>query len=250
MNLNELKKLKILFLDIETTPNEFKVLSWNVRDEVTLTHDQLVKERQVIMCSYNWLSEPEDKVHRVTWTKAQDDTRVIKTMAKLIAEADIVLGHNGDNFDIKWLKTRALILDLPPKLNVVSIDTLKLSRANFRLNSNKLDYLSQVLGLGKKKETAYKLWLDVIEGDLEALEEMGTYCDNDVVLLRKVFIKLLPYVQKLPVNIALMTRDNDHVDLVCRHCGVAGKLVKRGFKYTLKTKRQSYQCNNCHHSQS
>ncbi len=239
----------LLKLDLETTPNIFKVKSWNVGDEVILRHDDLIQERQVIMCSYNWLSDKEDDVKRITWGNRQDDTRIIKKMTKIMAEADIVIGHNGDRFDIKWLKTRALILGLEPIHNVVSIDTLKLTRSNFRLNSNKLDYITQVLGLPKKISTSYDLWTRVMNGDKEALEEMGVYCDNDVTILRQTFLRILPYVAKLPVNLGLMLHGIDSPNILCRHCAKPQQMVRRGFAYTLRGKYQIFVCKNCHHSQ-
>ena len=60
------------------------------------------------------------------------------------------------------------------------------------------DYLGEYLGLGRKLDTDFQLWLDCMAGDPAALRKMSRYNRQDVVLLESVFDALLPYVRHLP----------------------------------------------------
>ncbi len=93
-------KIKRLFFDIETSPNI--VFSWNVGYKLQIGHDNILKERAVICICYKW--EGEDTVHSLEW-KRGDDKSLITKFLKVILKADEVIGHNGDNYDIKWFKT-------------------------------------------------------------------------------------------------------------------------------------------------
>ena len=119
---------------------------------------------------------------------------MLEDFAKVMNSADVLVTHNGDNFDIRWVRARCMFhgIKISPKFN--SIDTLKLARAQFRLNSNKLNYIAQFLGLGSKIETSYNLWKEIcLNHDQDALDKMVKYCENDVVLLEKVYKSLREY---------------------------------------------------------
>jgi len=178
---------KKLFIDIETSFNI--VYSWGIGPKIRLTPDNILEERKIICISYSW--ENEDKVYTLAWHKG-NETKMLNEFAKVIEQADIVVGHNSDAFDIKHLRTRFIYhgIQFPHKLN--TLDTLKIARTNFKFNSNKLDYLAQFLGVGKKTETGgIDLWKEVVlNNNTEALNKMISYCENDVLILKKVYEKL------------------------------------------------------------
>jgi len=183
------KSRKRLFFDIETSPNV--VLSWRVGNKVNLSHDSIIHERAIICVSYKW--EGEDKVYSLSWNQG-NDKELIKSFSKVIDSADEIITQNGDKFDVKWLRTRCIYHNIPisPKFN--SIDTLKMAKAGFYFNSNKLDYMGSYLGVGNKIETNYNLWKDIVlHNNGKALEEMIKYCEEDVRLLERVYNKLQPY---------------------------------------------------------
>lgn len=213
--------LKRLFFDIETSPNIG--LFWQPGHEISVGYESIIKERGIICCSYKWSGD--SKPQTVHWTrKSQDDTRVVERMADLIAEADEVVTHNGDRFDITWIRGRALRIGKPFPPRLVSYDTCAISRRLFNLNSHRLDYLSQYLGIGGKLPTGYDLWKRVLlHKDNKALDQMIAYCERDVVLLEKVFERIKPYVVA-----------RSHVSGECRECPECGKekLTVRGYRTT------------------
>lgn len=180
---------KRLFFDIETSPNI--VLSWRIGRDINLSHDDILQERAIICVCYKW--EGDDKVYSLQWNKG-DDKDLLKKFAPIIDSADEVLTQNGDTFDIKWLRTRCIYHDIPVSSKFNSIDTLKMARAGFKFNSNKLDYMGKFLGLGGKLETTYDLWKDIVlNNDKKAMDKMVEYCKVDVIKLEQVYQKLQKY---------------------------------------------------------
>lgn len=183
------RKKKRLFFDLEVSPNI--VFSWRIGGDISLSHDDIIKERAIICACYKW--EGEKEVHSLEWNKGDDKQLLIK-FSQIIDSADEIITQNGDAFDIKWLRTRCLYHNIPvsPKFN--SIDTLKMAKSGFKFNSNKLDYMGQFLDMGKKIKTDYDLWKDItLDNSKTAMDKMVRYCKNDVILLEKVYHRLAPY---------------------------------------------------------
>jgi len=125
---------KRLFYDIETSPNIG--FFWQAGYKLNIPPENIIKERAIICICWKW--EGQKVVHSVEWQEGCDIAALSAFMAVAL-EADEIVGHNGDNFDEKWIRTRCLIHGIicPPKFT--SLDTLKKARTQFRFNSNKLD---------------------------------------------------------------------------------------------------------------
>lgn len=178
------RPLKVLIYDIETSYNI--VSSWRVGYNLNISPDNIIKERAIICVSYKWAGE--DQVYNLTWDKNQDDRFLIEQFVEVMNEADLLVAHNGDRFDLKWLKTRALKHGVEMLIDYPQFDTLKIAKKKLLLNSNKLDYISKFLGQEGKIKTNYKLWDDIILRHCpKALQEMLDYCDEDVRQLEHVY---------------------------------------------------------------
>tara|TARA_R110000822_G_scaffold238449_4_gene368596 strand:- start:648 stop:1436 length:789 start_codon:yes stop_codon:yes gene_type:complete len=236
--INKGPKFKRLFFDIETSYNI--VSSWNVGYELNISPDNIIKERAIICICYKW--EDESKIHELHWDKGDDKQMLIK-FSKIINGADEIIGHNGDNFDIKWLRTRCLFHSIDVFPDYQTVDTLKLSRGNFKFNSNKLDYIAKLLGLGGKMETGgLKLWDDIIlRNNKTSLTKMIDYCKKDVLILEQVFKRLNPYV-KSKTHVAVLEGGNR---CSCPNCS-STRLQKRGTSVTASGLiKQRLQCQDC-----
>jgi len=143
------KKIKRLFFDIETSPNIG--LFWTAGYKQNISHENIIKERAIICICYKWAGE--DEVHSLTWDKNQNDKKLLEQFIKILNDANEIIGHNGDRFDLPWIRTRCLYHRIPIFPNYTTLDTLKNSRSKFKFNSNKLDYIASFLGLGKKIHT-------------------------------------------------------------------------------------------------
>lgn len=178
---------KILIYDLETSPNVGWF--WRAGYKQNIQPNQILKERAIICVSYKWLGE--DQVYNLSWDKNQDDKFLIEQFVEVLNEADLIVAHNGDNFDIKWFKTRALFHRIPTLPNYKQFDTLKVAKSKLYLNSNRLDYISKFLGFEGKIQTTPDLWNRVVMlNDRTAMTDMLDYCDEDVRQLEKVYNEL------------------------------------------------------------
>lgn len=178
---------RILIYDLETSPNIGWF--WRAGYKQNVQPNQILKERAIICVSYKWLGE--DQVYNLSWDNEQDDKFLIEQFVEVLNEADLIIAHNGDRFDIKWLKTRALYHRIPMLPNYKQFDTLKVAKSKLYLNSNRLDYISKFLGFEGKIQTTPDLWNKVvIKNDRTALIDMLDYCDEDVRQLENVYNEL------------------------------------------------------------
>ena len=183
-----MKKVKRLIYDLETSPNTGYF--WRTGYNLSLTHDNIIKERAIICIAWTW--EDSKYVYSYTWDKG-DDKQMIKDFLVVAEEADELIAHNGDKFDMRWFQGRCLIHGLPPLPKFKTVDTLKIARKHFNLNSNRLDYLGKLLLNEGKIHTDFDLWKCVMAGNKKALKEMVTYCEGDVCLLERVWKRLEPW---------------------------------------------------------
>lgn len=180
-------RLKRLFFDIEVSPNIG--LFWAPGFKLSITPDQIIKERAIICIAYSW--EGSSRVEVIRWDKSQNDRSMLEEFLPIANSADEIVGHFSDFFDIPWFRTRCLFHGLEPLPQYKTIDTKAWASKYFYFNSNKLDYLSKFFGRKGKIKTDYKLWYDVtVHNSQKALNYMCNYCKGDIVELKFVFNKL------------------------------------------------------------
>lgn len=180
-----------LFFDIETSPNV--VLSWRIGRDISIDHSNILEERKIICIGYKW--EKSKKAEAMWWDEKKDDKPMLQTFIEMANEADELVGHNGDRFDLPWIKTRCIYHNIQTFPKYQSIDTLKWTRKHFYFNSNRLDYLGKYLGIGGKIKTEFDLWKDVVlKNDRSALKRMVNYCKRDVEMLQEVYERLAPHM--------------------------------------------------------
>jgi len=237
---SELKtKRRRLFLDIESSPNIG--LFWEAGYKKNISHDNIIKERAIICICYKW--EDEKEVHWLTWDAHQCDKKMLQKFIKVANEGDELVGHNGDKYDLAYIRTRCLLHGVSMIPSYTTIDTLKISRSKFRFNSNKLDYIAQFLGMGKKIHTEFSLWKDILlRKDKVAMAKMVKYCQKDVLLLEKVYKELAKHIE--PRTHFGVVFGSDRGD--CPECG-SDDLMKLGKRITATGMvKQVYECRTCH----
>jgi len=239
-----MSKAKILFLDVETSP--CKAYAWGLWDQ-NIGLEQIIQDSYMLSWSAKW--QGETKVmsdglinYKSVYKKDPTDEHCLaKSIWKLMDEADIVVGHNGDNFDIKWLNTVFLRNGLQPPSSYKSVDTLKESRGNFYQLSHRLNFLCQRLSIGHKlKHEGFELWKKCMDGDVKAWKRMIHYNAKDVVLLEELYDLIKPFMKNHP-NLALYTESEDTTCPTCQ----GTSFRKKGYAYTQNNKYQRWVCNNC-----
>lgn len=183
--------IKRLFYDIETSPNIG--FFWKSGYKLNISHENIIHERAIICICYKW--EGERQVHHLEWNKGCDK-KMVAEFVNVANEADELIGHNGDRFDLKWINTRILYHGMDPSSIDKTVDTLKIAKAKFNFNSNRLDYLGKYLLGHGKIETSYSMWKDIVlQNCPKAMANMVKYCKADVKLLEDVWKVLEPFTQ-------------------------------------------------------
>lgn len=226
--------MRKLYFDIEVSP----YLGWFFKPgyQVNLNYDNVIENAKIICICYKWDNDP--KIYSLTWDKKQNDKNMLKDFLKILDQADQIIGHNSDKFDVKWIRTRCMVHDIQMMPEYTSIDTYKESKNGFYFPSNRLDAIGKYMKVGKKIKTDSALWLRAwIENDKRALNDMVKYCKQDVLLLEQVFKKLEPYIK-------LKTRRTSDIT-ECGRCGSSNIGVK---SYKISASGQKYvqiQCKDC-----
>lgn len=237
-------KPKILFMDIENTPNTAYI--WGLFQETT-SADMIDCPWHMLCWSAKWLGEK--KLYSsalIDFPKEykkdpENDKLILQTLWKLLDEADIVIGHNMKGFDTRKANARFIMNGMLPPSPYKIVDTLLVARQNFFFTSNKLNDLSKYLKIGSKVDTGgFKLWKECMAGNLNAWEKMVRYCKNDVILTEKVYLKLRPYIQNHPNMAVYIDQDEE----ICPKCG-SEDIKKEGYAFTTTGKYQRYSCKCC-----
>lgn len=235
-------KRRRLFFDIETSPNVG--LFWQAGCKQKIDYSNIIKERAIICICYKW--EEEKEVYGLSWDGKQNDKKLLEKFIEVANQATELVAHNGDKFDLAWVMTRCLHHGLEMFPTYVTIDTLKLARSKFKFNSNRLNYIADFLGIGKKIKTDFDLWKDIVLNNSKpAMEKMLKYCKKDVILLEEVFAKLKSHTEPKSHYGVIFGGDRDE----CPECG-SDDLVKVGARTTRtglkKIVVKCKTCNRCH----
>lgn len=193
----KVERASVLVFDIETAP--IKAAIWN-RFPKYVDYGAFDADWFVLCWSAKWLGKPEilRSVMDSDEAISQDDSRIVKELWTLFDEADIVVAHNGNGFDVPRMNARFMLHGLPPPSPFKIVDTLTSTRKVFQLSSYKMDDILTWLGMEGKFKTGMKLWQQCYTGDTEALTKMSSYCNNDVVILESMYLRVRPYFKSHP----------------------------------------------------
>lgn len=230
---------KILFLDIENTPNLGWV--WGKWEQNVIEFD---KNWHLLTFAVKWFHESKVKTYALCdfpgyKKNREDDKKLARKLWEYMNEADIIIAHNGDAFDIPKANTRFVANGFNPPAPFKSIDTLKIARRYFRMDSNKLDDIGQYLNVGRKlPHTGFALWKGCMNGDKKSWALMKKYNAQDVLLLERIYLKLRQWNNNRP-NLNVFSLKNG-----CPTCG-SQHVQKRGYTMTASTRKRRYQCMVC-----
>ena len=239
---------RALVWDIETAP--MVTTTWSLWPKA-LSHDNILRDWYMVSGAWKWLGErkvydaainPKAAARYLRDGKSPPDKALVKAVADAVREADFVIAHNGDAFDMKKLNARVIYYGMDPLPEVRSVDTLKEVRKAAKFSSNRLDHLAKtLLPDGGKIKTTYSLWLKVLHGDEAALREMVRYNRKDVTELEALYRRLLPYMKSHPnVNLS----DPDAPERACPKCG-STETVRDGWHMAKTRRYRRYRCTAC-----
>lgn len=239
------KEPSVVLIDIETSP--IVGYTWGTFQQNVL---KIIEPTKIMSISWKYLHHDGINVKTIAdypgYTPGVvDDKELVKEIHAVLDDADIVIGHHSDRFDIPKLNARFVWHGLNAPSKYATVDTKKVASRYFKFDSNSLNNLGQYLNLGKKVENGgFSLWVDCIAGDPEAWKLMAKYNSQDVLLLEKVYLALRPYIENHPSLTLFSKNPEEPVDCVCPTC-LSKDVTKRGFSTTRTGRKQRYQCGSC-----
>lgn len=248
-------KGKIVSLDIETAPSIGAF--FNYYSDLNIVW----KEREwfVMMMSHKQLGHP--KIYNVAiwdfqeWNRAfckcckkltkienldKAEEKMLRKIWKVLDKNLVVNGHNSDNFDIKKLNAKFIKYGFEPPSPYQSIDTLKTHKRLTKTDTNKLGDVGEFYNLGKKRETEKDLHRKCLQNDKKAQKEMKIYCNRDVELTEKLYLKERGWSKSSTPNLNVVFGGITN----CSKC-FSPHIIKAGYRYYAAIIRQSYKCLNC-----
>jgi hypothetical protein len=235
------KAPKILIMDIETAPIIGMV--WGLYDN-NLAVNQITSDWYVLSWAAKWLDEK--KVYQQDQRKSKNksnDKQLMQGIWKLLDEADIVVGQNSKQFDVKKLNARFIIHGMKPPSSFQQIDTKLLAKKNFAFTSNGLEYMSDKLNkkykkLKHKNFPGMELWTECLKNNQKAWKAMAEYNVFDVLATEELYKVLAPWGTGINHNVYY-----GDSGAKCT-CG-STEFVKNGYAYTAAGKYQRFQCKSC-----
>jgi DNA polymerase elongation subunit (family B) len=230
---------RVIILDIETAPNLGYI--WGKWEQNVIEY---TKEWYMLGFAYKVLGEK--RVH--SWMLPDfpgydraktDDRKLCAKLWEVLDDADVVIAHNGDAFDMPKSNARFLAHGMTPPSSYKTVDTKKVAKRHFRLNSNKLDDIGNYLGVGRKlKHDGFETWTGCMAGDRKAWALMRKYNVQDIALLESIYLKLRPWMTNHP-NMSVFEGRNS-----CPACK-STNIQSRGFTITKTGRTRRWQCQDC-----
>ena len=249
-----LESVNILTLDIERLPGTAKVphrgltvegewwdlSGWKHVIGRRIHPDNVTSWPRSICAAARWYGQRE-VMFSAEWEAGGYDAFIRQTW-EWFDKADIVVGHNMAAFDEKHLRGAWLEAGLMPPSPWKTIDTLKIARTQFNLESNTLAALCDRLGVPSKVDKYdANIAHAALAGDVKAQKRLQKYNEGDIKATEALFDRLRPYIPNHP-HLSMWTG----AEFGCPNCGHENAgLEPTGEAYAYVTRYRAYKCNNC-----
>ena len=242
---------KILTLDIERVPGRAKVKhrgltiegdfwdlsGWKHTIGYRIHPDDVLEWPRTICAGWRWYGAKRVEFGAEWLT---DREEFLRRQWGLFNEADILVGHNMAGFDAKKLSGEWWVeLGLTPPSPYKVVDTLKVARTRFSLESNTLDALLKRRGLaGKTDRYSVEMARAACAGDKKAQRQIRAYNVGDIHASELLYDDVRGWIPNHP-HIGLYSGE----DGCCGNCG--GELKASDWCRTAVTAYAQYVCTNC-----
>jgi predicted nucleic-acid-binding Zn-ribbon protein len=238
------KSPRILVYDIETAPAAAWVWSAYKTNIIAMKQDWYL-----LSFAYKWFGQKG--THFVSINQdpeftpgTTNDLYVAERLASLLDAADVVIAHNGNNFDQKKGNSRFLFHGFDPPAPYQQIDTLRESKRYFNNYQHSLKELGRLYTSEEKMvHHGFELWLGCMAGDPESWAIMEKYNRQDVLVLERLYLRLRPWIGS-PGRLSHPNMGHYKKGLVCPKCG-SEDVQRRGFHRTTVSEFQTIQCKTC-----
>lgn len=238
---------KVLLFDIETSTILAHI--WRTGNQ-TVTLPQIEDDWYIICFSAKWFRSGDvfnSSVHQfeepLSGQYKDNERYVVEALWKLLDDADIVVAYNGKSFDKKKVNWKFFEYGLPEPSPYTIVDPYLIIRGNFAPTSGKMDYIAKYVDRleNGKNSTNIELWKACRRNDLQSLDYMLSYCDQDIVVLEEVYDAVKHWDKNSP-QLSLYFKD----DKMRCTCGSEDLVELEGkFALTGVSKFPVYRCNTC-----
>ena len=220
-------KVRALTIDIERLPGRavvnhrgltiegplWDLNAWKHTIGRRIHADDVVEWPRTICAAARWYGDDE-VVFSAEWEVGGYDA-FMREVWEWVDSADILVGHNMDAFDAKHLMGGWAEMGLPAPSPFKVIDTLKIARRSFAMESNTLDALAKRLGVDAKTDKYdAKIARAAVAGDKDAQATLEAYNRGDIIASEALFDRLRPYARGLP-HMGMWANS----ELACPNCG-------------------------------
>lgn len=242
---------RILVLDVERLPGLSQQSWWDRGDMKNryIHYETVTREPRTTIACLKWYDQP-DIIRLAEWDKGGRKA-FLKAVHALMAEADIIVGHNLDQADVPWLKGdfylprigHAHKPNLPPLPPFKTVDTLKVLRQEFKSGApfKGLDAFCQIVGIPSKTDKYDRDAMErAVAGSVEDRERLTNYCAGDVVATQWLYDWQRPHIKNHP---ALFVDGVDKLT-TCNRCGSDTKPIAKRYVANVLTYSMR-KCTNC-----
>jgi len=138
------------------------------------------------------------------------EIKLLKAILSELSKYDILVGHNIANFDIPFIKTRGMVLDVDIDLNPFVYDTLPAFRRTGILTKRgfagrpiaSLGFVADALGVPQMKTAIYPREHAQTHFGLNtetSMAKLVEHCVADVIMTEQVFLRLLKFDRKAKI---------------------------------------------------
>ena len=169
---------------------------------------------------------------------------IVEALWKYLDDCDVAVAYNGKKFDKKKMNWKFFEYGLPEPSPYKLIDPYQIVKGNFSPTSGKMDYIAKYCDdiNNSKHKTDMSLWVACRNNDVQSLDYMSSYCDQDIELLEKVWLAVRHWDKNSP-QLSLYYPDNKKR---CSSCGSSHlTLLENKNSYTSLSKFELYRCGNC-----
>lgn len=134
------------------------------------------------------------------WTaQRSNDLSIVQAVAEELRKHAIIVTHYGSKFDIRFMRLKMVHHRLEPLPLMFGIDTWRIARSNFKMQSNRLEALSRYLELGAKDKPEGTPWVEAAyDGSREAMDKIVEHNIKDCEILERLACLSFPYLKSIP----------------------------------------------------
>lgn len=217
---------KILFLDIETVPEESSFSSlvnekqelYDKKTQYQRNEDCTVEEfyeragiwaefGKIVCISVGLFSKNDEVISfRLKSYYGMDEVEILLKFKELLEKYfyrkdHLLCAHNGKEFDFPYLARRMIInkIELPEKLNLFGLkpwevphmDTLEMWKFGDYKHYTSLNLLTNILGIPSPKGDIDGSQVGRVYYEEKDLDRIARYCENDTLAVAQVYLRFM-----------------------------------------------------------